>query len=423
MDGAHRFAYEPVHDLRTGCFAGVEVLPRHGYDAVAEQVRGRGWSTRRVTELDASTVVSAVSAARAAAPFTPVQVDLAADTVLYARDRLIPMLDGTAVAPMLEVGPAISAAAPTERLVATLAELRRRGFRIALDGAGREFGPEVIAAVRPDLAKLEPPTADGAPDAGSAAAVRAVMEVCRAVGVPVAVTGVREPQRLAELYTAGAVYAQGPLLGGVRTTPEPAPATLAELSTLLRPGARAAAPAPHAGSAAAAVPPVRGLATTAVTVPEDSTAETVREAMRAHPDSAGVVLVDADLRPVGYLERSRFLLTLAGRFGHALWADKPAARLADPPRTIDERTPLPRALELSLAGDPARAYDDLVVIGPGGACRGVVTVAELWRSSIAPAGPRRSVSHTPGHHPSGPRPPGRRQAGSAPPATPGLRTA
>lgn len=372
-----RFAYEPVHDLRSGRFAGVEVVPWRPYDAVAVQARDRGWGARQVAELDAGTAVSAVVSARAA-PGTALQVDVAADTVLYARERLRSMLG--AVAPLLEVGPPITAAAPAEHLVPALAELRRWGFRIGLDGAGRTFGPELVAAVRPDVVKLEPDLADRVLDAGSGAAVRAVLEVARSIGAPVAATGVRDPERMAGLYASGVAFAQGPLLGGARATPDPDPATLPELLTLLRSTPAVPVAAVPTG------PPVRGLAMPAVTLAADVTADTARETMREHPDSAGLVLVDAAHRPVGYLDRSRFLLAMTGRFGHALWADKPAGSLADPPRTVDERAPLPHALELSLAGEPSRAYDDLVVVTPDGVCRGVVTVAELWRRTIRPSG-------------------------------------
>ncbi|OLL75708.1 EAL domain protein [Pseudonocardia sp. Ae168_Ps1] len=414
-----RFAYEPVHDLRSGRFAGVEIVPRRVHDAVAVQARDRGWGARQIAELDASTVVSAVTSARAADGVVPLQVDVAADTVLYARDRLRAVLtvgatSVGAVAPLLEIGPPIAAAAPAEVLVPALAELRRWGFRIGLDGCGRAFGPELVAAVRPDVVKLEPELADGVLDAGTGAAVRAVLEVARAVGVPVAATGVRDPDRLTGLYATGVSVAQGPLLGGARPEPTADPATLPELLALLRaaPGGAAvrttgpatvgpAAPGP-AGPAPAG-PPVRGLAAPAVTVGADVTGDVARETMREHPDSAGVVLVDAARRPVCYLDRSRFLLSMTGKFGHALWADKPARELADPPRTVDERTPLSRALELSLSGDPARAYDDLVVVAPDGSCRGTVTVAELWRQAILPGaadrpGPRSQAAVS-GPHP------------------------
>ncbi|WP_308818137.1 hypothetical protein [Pseudonocardia alni] len=392
-----RFAYVPVHDLRSGRCTGVEVVPRLHHDTVAVAARDRGWDARRIAELDAGTAVSAVASARSWGAAVPVQVDVAADTVLHARGRLRAMLGGSSdpVAPLLEVGPPIAAAAPAEHLVPALAELRRWGFRIGLDGAGRAFGPEVVAAVR------------------------AVVEVSRAVGAPVAATGVRDAARLTGLFAIGIAFAQGPLLGGRRAAPEADPATRAELLGLLsampQPAAHRTAavrpvpgrpgpghPAPERGGtpepAATPVtvpagPPVRGLAVPAVTLPDDAVGDTAREALRARPDSAGIVLVDRAHRPVGYLDRSRVLLQLAGRFGHALWAEKPAAELADPPRTVDERTPLHRAMEIGLSGDPARGYDDLVVVAPDGTCRGVVPVAELWRRAILPpaASGRRPV--------------------------------
>lgn len=556
-----RFAYEPVHDLRSGRFSGVEVVPRRQHDTTAARARNRGWDARQIAELDAGTAVSAVAAARAGGGVAPVQVDVAADTVLYARDRLRPMLAGAALAPLLEIGPPIAAAAPAGQLLPALAELRRWGFRIGLDGAGRGFGPEVIAAVRPDVVKLEPELADGVLDAGTGAVVRAVLEVARVVGAPVAATGVRDRGRLAGLYACGVVLAQGPLLGGARADPWPSSTAPAELLRLLRgtpdgpppdppapsaagaagsaerapgtpgnpgharagtagaggtagpdrsadasasavpgragsaePAAGAAGPsdgarartgatgsersaeraagatgptgstgpagstgrggvagqgampgsgaAPPDGSAeptadgpgtggpgtgaaaaapvldpAAAGPPVSSLAAPAVTLPEDATGGIARDTMQEHPDAAGVVLVDAGHRPVGYLDRSRFLLTMAGRFGHALWADKPARPLADAPRTVDERTPLGRALELSLTGDPARGYDDLVVVAADGACRGVVAVAELWRRAIRPAGPGPATPRPAAPGPPPPRPPA---SGAPAPAAPSL---
>lgn len=408
-----RFAYVPVHDLRTGRVAGVEVVPRRQHDAVAVVARDRGWDARRIAELDAGTAVSAVASARAHGGTIPIQVDVAADTVLHARERLRGMLgDATdPVAPLLEVGPPIAAAAPGEHLVPALAELRRWGFRIGLDGAGRAFGPEVVAAVRPDVVKLEPDLCGGVLDAGTGAAVRAVLEVSRTAGAPVAATGVHDAGRLVGLFVTGVALAQGPLLGGARAVPDADPATRAELLGLL-----SAVPQPFTPRSAPpgvtppgvtppevtpsvperpstprpAGPPVRGLAVPAVTLPDDAVGDTAREVLRARPESAGIVLVDRAHRPVGYLDRSRVLLQLAGRFGHALWAEKPAAELADPPRTVDERTPLHRAMEIGLAGDPARGYDDLVVVAPDGTCRGVVPVAELWRRAILPpaGGPR-----------------------------------
>ena len=124
------------------------------------------------------------------------------------------------------------------------------------------------------------------------------------------------------------------------------------------------------------------LGSAAVTVRDDAVADTVRSTLGEHPDAGGVVLVDARHRPTGYLNRSRFLLAMAGPFGHALWANKPARDMADAPRTADERTSVREAMEIGLAGDPARGYDDLVLVGPDGTCTGIVPMSELWRSAL-----------------------------------------
>ncbi|MDQ4119421.1 MAG: hypothetical protein M3235_21045, partial [Actinomycetota bacterium] len=142
-----------------------------------------------------------------------------------------------------------------------------------------------------------------------------------------------------------------------------------------------APPSPPAGNAP--VPgPIRTLGSAAVTLRDDAVADAVRATLGEHPEAGGVVLVDERHRPTGYLDRSRFLLAMAGPFGHALWANKPARDMADPPRLADERASVRAAMEIGLAGDPARGYDDLVLVGPDGACTGVVPVSELWRSAL-----------------------------------------
>lgn len=395
-----RFTFEPVYDLRTARVCGFGIVPNRPEDAIGARARGTGWSARQIAEVDAGTAVSAVAHARRLDLAAPVQVGVAADTVVLARHRLRPMLAVSgAVAPMLEVGPAL-AAAPVDELVAALAELRAWGFRIALDGIGRGFGVDLLIAAAPEAVVLEERLAAPDPDAGTAAVLQAVCGVAAASGVRVAATGVTDAGALAALHANGVRLARGPLLGApgphpIVTAPTPpdllpllnataphrAPAAEAPAPTDRADGSGATEPAAPAGPAPAPVP-VRTLATDALALPDDTVADTVRTALGRRPDAGGVVLLDARRRPTGYLERSRFLLAMAGPFGHALWAAKPAAAMAEPARIADERMLLPQAMELSLSGDRSRGYDDLVLVGPGGACTGVVPVSELWRRSI-----------------------------------------
>lgn len=384
-----RFVFEPVYDLRSARACGFEVVPRRASETIARRAREAGWGPRQVADVDAGTVLSALAQARRCDAGVPVQVDVAADTVVLARERLRGMLDGRGVAPMLEIVPAV-AAAPVDALVAGLTELRAWGFRIALDGIGRGFGLALIDAVRPDVVKLEP-------DVPGPAVLAAACQVAASVGTRVAATGVADRAHLAALHAAGVGVAQGPLLGAARETPSPDPAGapallgLAEQAGGPRMPSRPAPvrapdgpvpPPPPAGGDGRAPGPIRTLGSAAVTVRDDAVADAVRSTIGEHPDAGGVVLVDARNRPTGYLNRSRFLLAMAGPFGHALYANKPARDMADPPRVADERTSVRDAMEIGLGGDPARGYDDLVLVGPDGACTGVVPMSELWRSAL-----------------------------------------
>ena len=232
-----RFVFEPVYDLRSARACGSRSSRDGRPSRSRTAARVAGWGPRQVADVDAGTVLSALAHARRCAAGTPVQVDVAADTVVLARERLRSMLDGRGVAPMLEIGPAV-AAAPADALVAGLTELRAWGFRIALDGIGRGFGPALVDAVRPDVVKLEP---DGPGSPGR-----------RARRLPGGGerrdAGRRDrrdrPRLLAALHTAGVELAQGPLLGPARDVPTPDPAGAPALLGPRRAGLPSPCPVP-----------------------------------------------------------------------------------------------------------------------------------------------------------------------------------
>ena len=132
-------------------------------------------------------------------------------------------------------------------------------------------------------------------------------------------------------------------------------------------------PAPRAPS----LPPVAMFTQAPLALRDDVTADQVRQALADHPQSGSVVLLDGQRRPVGFLDRNRFMLAISGPFGHALYAHRPAARSptrrAPSPRSVDVRT----ALAHCLAGDRTRSYDDLVLLDEHGACAGIVRVGDL----------------------------------------------
>lgn len=100
--------------------------------------------------------------------------------------------------------------------------------------------------------------------------------------------------------------------------------------------------------------------------------------LSAEPSITSVILVDEYERPLGSIDRSRFLLFMAGAYGHALHAKKPCGRLADAAKIVAKTTPVIAAMQVA-GRDNARVYDDLVVVDEVGRCLGVVRVGDLLR--------------------------------------------
>jgi EAL domain-containing protein (putative c-di-GMP-specific phosphodiesterase class I) len=95
-----------------------------------------------------------------------------------------------------------------------LEHYRSLGWRVALDhvGAGWSSLP-LLAAVRPDVVKLDKGLVQALPDDGARTVVRAVADMAHSLGAAVVAEGV-ETERLAEQVTGlGADLGQGWLFG------------------------------------------------------------------------------------------------------------------------------------------------------------------------------------------------------------------
>jgi EAL domain-containing protein (putative c-di-GMP-specific phosphodiesterase class I) len=385
MSDYGRFAFEPVLNLANGRPVGLEVLRCQARDQVEHIARNTVWGTRQLAEFDSGIAIASVLHGAGYDATVPLHVDVLADTVVTARRRigqlrasLLARDAGHPAPPMLlEINPALSAA-PANALAEGVAELRAAGFGIGLDGPARGFGLELVAELAPDLVKLDRDLVARLPHQPLARTVaQALIEVCRAVGVRVAAAGVATPEQLAAARDLGIAWAQGPLLAEPRRRPSTAGILL---PADLLPSQRSAAPPPQS-QAQAPPPSVSGLAQAAVSLWDDVPAESVRQALADHPQAGSVVLLDGAGRPTGFLDRNRFMLAISGPFGRALYANRPARALAEPPRTLPARTDVRTALQFCLAGDRERSYDDLVLLDDAGACAGIVRVADLLREA------------------------------------------
>jgi EAL domain-containing protein (putative c-di-GMP-specific phosphodiesterase class I) len=358
------------------------VLRCQAQDQVDHVARNSVWGTRQLAEFDSGIAIASVLHGTEYDATVPLHVDVLADTVVAARRRIAQLRgsllsrDGNHPAPpiLLEINPALSAA-PADALAEGVAELRAAGFGIGLDGPARGFGLELVADLAPDLVKLDRDLVARLPYQPLARTVaQALVEVCRAVGVRVAAAGVTTPEQLAAVRDLGITWAQGSLLAEPRRRPSTEgimlPADLMPRRRPVVPAQRTAAP-----------PPVAGLGQAAVSLWDDVPAESVRQALADHPQAGSVVLLDSSGRPTGFLDRNRFMLAISGPFGRALYANRPAQTLAEPPRTLPARTDVRTALQFCLAGNRERSYDDIVLLDDAGACTGIVRVTDLLQEA------------------------------------------
>ncbi|MFI0544973.1 GGDEF domain-containing protein [Streptomyces sp. WSLK1-3] len=353
-----RFAFQPVVNLATGAVAGLEILARpETGDILAE--------ARRDPELDGQLAVLAVRAAAHRESLLPLHVNVFAGT-LADLGGLTPLHHAVREAGRLpweitvDVGPPYTHV-PHQALLEALGELRGQGFRISADGVGDGDVPlRLLADMAPDLVKLD------ASLLVRPAAVRAMRTLCDESGALLCVEGVETEGQYGAALSAGAQLAQGTLFAP--------PARLPAAEVYVPPRSPADVPPPRSG------PSVREFVRPAALLPATASAGQVRALLTGSPDVSGVLLVDRDGVPFRSVHRSRFLLSMSGRYGHALYADRPAARLGDPPRTVGIDATAWEVLDVVAVGGQDRTSDDVAVVDRYGRCVGVVRLADLVRA-------------------------------------------
>ncbi|MFJ4524375.1 EAL domain-containing protein [Streptomyces sp. NPDC088810] len=353
-----RFAFQPVVNLRTGAVAALETLARPETGDVLAQAR-------RDPELDARLAVLALRAAARKETLLPLHLNVFAAT-LADLGGLTPLHDAVRAAGRmawevtLDIVPPYTHV-PQRALLEAVASLREQGFRISADGIGDGDVPlRLLTDLSPDLVKLD------APLLARPAAVRAMRTLCEELGALVAVEGVETELQCAAAMAAGAQLAQGELFAP--------PARIPAADVYVPPLAPGAVSVPRSG------PSVREFVRPAALLPRTASAGQVRALLTGSPDVSGVLLVDPSGRPVRSVHRSRFLLSMSGRYGHALYADRPAFKLGDAPRTVGVDATAWEVLDVVAVGGRDRTSDDVAVVDAHGRCVGVVRLADLVRA-------------------------------------------
>lgn len=353
-----RFAFQPVVNLRTGAVAALETLARpETGDVLAE--------ARRDPELDGTLTVLALRAAARKETLLPLHLNVFAAT-LADLGGLTPLHDAVRAAGRLpwevtlDIVPPYTHV-PQRALLEAVAVLREQGFRISADGIGDGDVPlRLLTDLSPDLVKLD------ASLLARPAAVRAMRTLCEELGALVAVEGVETELQCAAALAAGAQLAQGELFA----PPARIPAADVYVPSL----------APAAVTVSRSGPSVREFVRPAAVLPLTASAGQVRALLTGSPEVSGVLLVDPAGRPVRSVHRSRFLLSMSGRYGHALYADRPAFKLGDAPRTVGVDATAWQVLDVVAVGGRDRTSDDVAVVGEHGRCVGVVRLADLVRA-------------------------------------------
>ncbi|MQY39199.1 hypothetical protein SRB17_72210 [Streptomyces sp. RB17] len=353
-----RFAFQPVVNLRTGAVTALETLARpETGDILAE--------ARRDPELDGRLTVLALRAATHKEALLPLHLNVFAAT-LADLGGLAPLHDAVRAAGRLpwevtlDVVPPYTHV-PQRALLEAVAVLREQGFRISADGIGDGDIPlRLLTDLSPDLVKLD------ASLLSRPAAVRAMRTLCEELGALVAVEGVETELQCAAAMSAGAQLAQGELFAP--------PARIPAADVYVPPRSPGTVGVPRSG------PSVREFVRPAAVLPVTASAGQVRALLTGSPDVSGVLLVDQAGRPVRSVHRSRFLLSMSGRYGHALYADRPAFKLGDAPRTVGVDATAWEVLDVVAIGGRDRTSDDVAVVDRHGRCVGVVRLADLVRA-------------------------------------------
>ncbi|WP_397222527.1 EAL domain-containing protein [Nocardiopsis lambiniae] len=359
--------FQPIVDLDSGAVVAVEIV-----SPAPSGARGGGPHETTVPEIEAIAewLLSLVRESADTESLLPLVLPLPARTLMAGngfvglvesllrragrRPRDITFMLGAELADL-----------PRSIVVSGVARLRNAGFRCGFGTA--MVRPDLVVEAAPFLMRIDPNLVSGvATDHRHATVVEGLSRIGRGSGVYAMASGVETADDVVRLRRCGVRVGTGPFFAapvwrpGERVTPVPEPTVGQD---------RAEDDGPRVTEFM--VPPVGFDA--------DTTTEQALEALTGDKALNSVILIDHRERPVGVIDRTRFLLSVTGRYGHALHAKRPAIRLAESPRTVPAW--MSAIAALSVAGrDTERVYDDLVVVNTYGQCLGVVHISDLIQS-------------------------------------------
>ncbi|GAA1457716.1 hypothetical protein GCM10009603_08740 [Nocardiopsis exhalans] len=357
-------SFRPVVDLDSGAVVAVEVV-----SPVPEGL-GLPDGSGRTAVLVAEWLASLVRAGFGAESLLPLVLPLPSSV----------LVDGADLAALVESGLRRAGRRPRDvtlmftpdlvelpraTVLAGVANLRALGFRCGFGTAMAR--PDLVVEATPFLIRLDPALVKGVDsDQRHGGIVEGLARIGRSSGVYAMAAGVSRAEEIVRLREcgvrlgSGAFFTEHTWKPGEKITPVPEPAATSLDDT-------------DSG------PRVTEFMVPPLDFDAESTGEHVMEAFTGDTALNSVVLIDHRERPIGVIDRTRFLLSVTGRYGHALHAKRPALRLSESPRTVPAWMSAIAALRVA-GQDRERVYDDLIVTNPYGQCMGIVHVSDLIQS-------------------------------------------
>jgi EAL domain-containing protein (putative c-di-GMP-specific phosphodiesterase class I)/GGDEF domain-containing protein len=378
LDDVH-FAFQPLFNLHTGGVVAVEALARPTVGGVTDLLREAA-DTGQLTPTDFGLAALAIRRAADYSVLVPLHVNLLAVSIGRAQVALGPVLEAlraTGRRPselVIELTPPFSSIRRSafDRGVGLLREV---GIRVAVDGVGDGDPPlNLLGTPAIDMIKVDRSVIAGVTvDQGSRATLRALAYLCEENDTQLVAEGVETEEQLAELHKLGIKLAQGNLL-------QPASRRPAMHVSIRTANEETASTAPVTLPGTSSGPRVTDLMHPATALPVNATADEVRTVFATQETVNSVVLLDDSERPIWTVDRNRFLLSVTGPYGHALHANRSAARLADKPRVVPVGASILDLLDLLGSTERERTNDDVVVIDAAHRCLGVVGTMDLIRA-------------------------------------------
>ena len=296
-------------------------------------------------------------------------LNVTADTLLTASEHIDPLVaafSGLGL-PTSRVVIELTETRPIDdlaRLDGSLAALRERGFRIALDDLGEGFASlRRWMEMRPDFVKIDRHFIDGiAQEPLKQQFVRSIVEMAATSGCEVVAEGLEQESDLAVLHRLGLSICQGYLFA------RPSPTPRARLRTEWS-GRLAAAALPRLLQNDLALPVAQGAITSAAqlarrshTVSPQINCQAIIEMFRLDDQLLAIPVLDEQRRPIGLLRSLQVLKRSTERYFMDIFARRSCVEMMDPhPLVFDVSTPL-RAMSEAVANLDERLLTDGFIV-------------------------------------------------------------